>query len=235
MDGGDAIVQSQARGAGRSMFSRLKLRTTWPFYLIVLPAVVVTVIFNYVPILGIVMAFQDYKPWLGVAESDWIGFDHFRNMFWRQDSQRVIGNTIFIALFKIVTNLFIPYVFALLLNEVRQMVVKRSIQTLVYLPLSMPAVATLSLFTMVFHWNSWFDGILYVSDNTKYPLATFLQTVIVQQDLSQLSLDPEDLENLSQRTVKAAQIFIGALPILMVYPFLQKYFVRGIVLGAVKE
>lgn len=105
----------------------------------------------------------------------------------------------------------------------------------VYLPLSLPAVATLSLFTMVFHWNSWFDGILYVNDNSKYPLATFLQTVIVQQDLSQLSLDPEDLENLSQRTVKSAQIFIGALPILMVYPFLQKYFVKGIVLGAVKE
>lgn len=105
----------------------------------------------------------------------------------------------------------------------------------VYLPLSLPAVATLSLFTMVFHWNSWFDGILYVNDNSKYPLATFLQTVIVQQDLSQLSLDPEDLENLSQRTVKAAQIFIGALPILMVYPFLQKYFVKGIILGSVKE
>jgi putative aldouronate transport system permease protein len=105
----------------------------------------------------------------------------------------------------------------------------------IYLPLSLPAVATLSLFTMVFHWNSWFDGILYVNDNTKYPLATFLQTVIVQQDLSQLSLDPEDLENLSQRTVKSAQIFIGALPILLVYPFLQKYFVKGIVMGAVKE
>ena len=104
----------------------------------------------------------------------------------------------------------------------------------IYLPLSLPSIATLSLFTMVFHWNAWFDGILYMNDQTKYPLATFLQTIIVQQDLSQLSLNPEDLENLSQRTVKAAQIFIGALPILMVYPFLQKYFVKGIVLGAVK-
>jgi len=105
----------------------------------------------------------------------------------------------------------------------------------VYLPISMPAIATLSLFTMVGHWNSWFDGMLLITDSTKYPLATFLQTIIVQQDFSKVSVRPEDLENIAQRTVKAAQIFIGALPILLVYPFLQRYFVKGIVLGAVKE
>ncbi len=72
-------------------------------------------------------------------------------------------------------------------------------------------------------------------DSNKYPLATFLQTIVVQQDFSKISIDPKDLENLSQRTVKAAQIFIGALPILLVYPFLQKFFIKGIVVGAVKE
>src|SRR5690606_5062322 len=86
------------------------------------------------PILGIVMAFQDYKPWLGIADSNWIGLAHFERIFSRQDSQRVIGNTLFIAIFKIVTNLIVPYIFALLLNEVRQMFLKRSIQTFVYLP-----------------------------------------------------------------------------------------------------
>ncbi|MFS0724267.1 carbohydrate ABC transporter permease [Paenibacillus sp. 1P07SE] len=106
---------------------------------------------------------------------------------------------------------------------------------IIYLPLSMPAIATLALFAMVFNWNEWFTGLIYMSDRTKYPLATFLQTVIVQNDLTQISRDPAVLENISQRTVKAAQIFIGAIPILMVYPFLQKYFVKGIVLGAVKE
>lgn len=105
----------------------------------------------------------------------------------------------------------------------------------IYLPISMPAIATLSLFTMVGHWNSWFDGMLLITDTTKYPLATFLQTVIVQQDFSKVSVRPEDLENIAQRTVKAAQIFIGSLPILLVYPFLQRYFVKGIILGAVKE
>lgn len=105
----------------------------------------------------------------------------------------------------------------------------------IYLPISLPAIATISLFTMVWHWNSWFDGLIYMTDTRKYPLATFLQTIIVQQDTSQLNVDPEDMAMLSERTVRASQVFIGALPILMVYPFLQRYFVKGIVLGAVKE
>ncbi|MDQ6418718.1 carbohydrate ABC transporter permease [Paenibacillus sp. LHD-117] len=105
----------------------------------------------------------------------------------------------------------------------------------IYLPISMPAIATISLFTMVMHWNSWFDGLLYISDYRKYPLSTFLQTIIVQQDFNKISVDVSELQNISQRTVKAAQIFIGTLPILLVYPFLQRYFVKGIILGAVKE
>ena len=104
----------------------------------------------------------------------------------------------------------------------------------IYLPLSPPALATLSLFTMVGHWNSWFDGMIYNTDSKNYPLATLLQTIIVQQDYSKITLDPKDLANIAERTVKAAQIIIGAMPILLVYPFLQKYFVKGIVLGSVK-
>ncbi|RAV14185.1 carbohydrate ABC transporter permease [Paenibacillus contaminans] len=109
------------------------------------------------------------------------------------------------------------------------------ILTLIYLPVSLPSVATLSLFMMVFHWNSWFDALIYIGDIHDYPLATFLQTILVQLDTMKVSMSGYDAENMSNRTVKAAQVFIGALPILMVYPFLQKYFVKGIVLGAVKE
>ncbi|MFD2611317.1 carbohydrate ABC transporter permease [Paenibacillus gansuensis] len=105
----------------------------------------------------------------------------------------------------------------------------------VYLPVSLPAIATLSLFTMVGNWNSWFDGLIYMTEMERYPLATFLQSIVVEQDFTRVQINPEDLENLSERTVKSAQIFIGALPILLVYPFLQRFFVKGIVLGAVKE
>ncbi|WP_340003904.1 carbohydrate ABC transporter permease [Paenibacillus sp. FSL K6-0276] len=103
----------------------------------------------------------------------------------------------------------------------------------IYLPVSVPVIATISLFLMVGHWNAYFDGIIYIRDADKLPLATFMQTIIVQADMSKL--DPTAVANLSQRTIRASQIFISALPILLVYPFLQRYFVTGIVVGAVKE
>ncbi len=105
----------------------------------------------------------------------------------------------------------------------------------IYLPISMPAVATLSLFSMVGHWNSWFDGVIYMSTMDRYPLASFLHAMVVSENLTQIGVTAQDVANISNRTVKAAQLFIGSLPILLVYPFLQKYFVKGIVLGSVKE
>lgn len=105
----------------------------------------------------------------------------------------------------------------------------------IYLPLSKAGLATVALFIMVGNWNEWFTGILYMSDTKNYPLASFLQVIVVQGNQQDLALDPTSAAAMSERTIKAAQVFIGALPILMVYPFLQKYFVKGIVMGAVKE
>lgn len=105
----------------------------------------------------------------------------------------------------------------------------------VYVPLSKPVLATVLLYTMVGHWNAWFDGLIYMNDPNNYPLQSFLQTVIIQQDVSAMSdSDVELLKELSNQTVKAAQIFLGAMPIIVVYPFLQRFFVKGIVLGSVK-
>jgi putative aldouronate transport system permease protein len=104
----------------------------------------------------------------------------------------------------------------------------------IYLPLSMPALATLTLFSFVLHWNSWFDGLIFMNSPDNYPLQSYLQTLVIGQDLSQFSMDPQLLRLVSNDTFKAAQIFIGALPILVLYPFLQRYFVKGIVLGSVK-
>ncbi len=104
----------------------------------------------------------------------------------------------------------------------------------IYLPLSMPAIATLTLFSFVMHWNSWFDGLIFMNSPDNYPLQSYLQTLVIGQDLSQFSMDPTLLQLVSNDTFKAAQIFIGALPILVLYPFLQRYFVKGIVLGSVK-
>ena len=105
----------------------------------------------------------------------------------------------------------------------------------IYLPLSKAGLATVALFIMVGNWNEWFTGILYMSDTKNYPLASFLQVIVVQGNQQDLALDPASAAAMSERTIKAAQVFIEALPILLVYPFLQKYFVKGIVMGAVKE
>ena len=105
----------------------------------------------------------------------------------------------------------------------------------IYVPLSLPAMATIMLFAIVGHWNSWFDGLILMKSQHMYPLSTYLQTVLARIDLTSMSgKDIEDLAEVSERTAKAAQVFLGALPIIAVYPFLQKYFLKGIVLGSVK-
>jgi putative aldouronate transport system permease protein len=105
----------------------------------------------------------------------------------------------------------------------------------VCVPLSLPALATLVLFSAVGHWNSWFDGIILMNKVEHYPLQSYLQTIIVKRTLQKATLkDVQEFAAVSDRTNKAAQIFIGALPILVLYPFLQRYFMTGIVLGSVK-
>jgi putative aldouronate transport system permease protein len=106
----------------------------------------------------------------------------------------------------------------------------------IYVPLSMPALATIALFTLVGHWNSWFDGLILMNSPERYPLSSYLQTVVIDKTMTTMKgNDWMSLAQISDRTAKAAQIFLGALPILLVYPLLQKYFVKGIVLGSVKE
>ncbi|MHA6485189.1 ABC transporter permease [Paenibacillus sp. strain BS8-2] len=99
-----------------------------------LPATIVTLIFAYVPMGGLIMAFQDFKPYDGMFGSKFIGLEHFRFMFEYPDSKQVIWNTLIISSLKIVFGLIVPFVFAILLNEVRKMFFKRVVQTLVYLP-----------------------------------------------------------------------------------------------------
>jgi len=107
-----------------------------------------------------------------------------------------------------------------------------------YLPLSKPSLATIVLFVVVGHWNEWFNGMLYMTSPLKYPLQTYLQSIIVIRDSSTLAgASKETLEMLStvsDKTLTSAQIFIAAAPILLIYPFLQKYFMKGLTIGSVK-
>ncbi len=110
----------------------------------------------------------------------------------------------------------------------------------IYLPTSAPVIATITLFSTVTHWNSWFDGVIYMNTPLNYPLQSYLQVMVTglsvlmnTQVTSLFSLDM--LSKISNKTIVSAQICIGILPIMLVYPFLQRYFVTGITIGSVKE
>lgn len=113
---------------------RWDFKNTWPLHVLVLPAVIVAIIFQYGPMLGIVMAFQDFRPWLGFLESEWVGMKHFITMFEYAYARQVIWNTLVISVLKLIFGLIVPLTFALLLNEVYHMKFKRTVQTIVYLP-----------------------------------------------------------------------------------------------------
>lgn len=108
----------------------------------------------------------------------------------------------------------------------------------VFLPVSLPGLATVTLFSVVGHWNEFFQGMIYMNSSMKYPLATYISTMVnATKDLSQVT-DPKEIERLmktSDTTLNSAKIFIAMLPILVFYPFMQKYFVTGLVMGSVKE
>lgn len=107
----------------------------------------------------------------------------------------------------------------------------------IYVPLSLPAIATVTVFSIVGHWNNFFDGLLLINSPEKIPLQTYIQTLSnLTIDTASSSLTPEELEALSsQKTFNAAKIVVASLPIVIFYPFMQRFFVSGLTLGSVKE
>lgn len=104
------------------------------YYLMLLPGYLWLIVFSIVPMFGIAIAFQYFNPGKGIFHSEWAGLEHFRYMFVLKDTRDVFFNTLIIAVLKIIAHLVVPLVFALMLNELRKLAVKRWIQTVVYLP-----------------------------------------------------------------------------------------------------
>lgn len=109
----------------------------------------------------------------------------------------------------------------------------------IFIPLALPSIATITLFSIVGHWNAFFDGKIFINTLTKQPLSTYIQSLTVELNFQAMqALKPEEIIRrleMSNLTFNSAKVVVSMVPILVIYPLLQKYFVTGIVMGAVKE
>ena len=123
---------SSTRASGLRIIKNFKREL--PLHIMLLPGVIITVIFSYGPMYGLIMAFQDFSPTLGIGRSPWNGLDNFRWIFGQPAFVRTIYNTLFISVLKIVLTMAASVIFSLLLNEIRNIFFKRVFQTIVYIP-----------------------------------------------------------------------------------------------------
>lgn len=110
----------------------------------------------------------------------------------------------------------------------------------IVLPLSQASLATIGLFYAVGHWNSWFSALIYLKSNSKYPLQLVLREIVIQGQMAKELAEQGDtflwqeMEMVSVESLKYATLFISIVPMLIVYPFIQKYFVKGVMIGSLK-
>lgn len=109
--------------------------------------------------------------------------------------------------------------------------------TQIYIPISKPSIATVTLFSLISHWNSWFDGLIYSNHTENYPMQSYLQTIVTSTTDALQNADVEsmlELLKVNETNMQSAQIFISIIPLMLIYPFLQRYFTTGLTIGSVK-
>lgn len=130
------------------------------YYLMLLPGLIWLFFYNLMPMYGILTAFKEFNPGLGILKSPWIGFENFQYMFELDDSKLIFRNTIVIAFAKMVGNLLVPLAFALMLNEVKNKLFTRTVQTAVYLPHFLSWVIVAGMMLDIFSYNGPVNSIL---------------------------------------------------------------------------
>ena len=133
-----AVVQADLGPVDEAAAKRVRIRNyllrAWPLFIMMVLPVIQLALFHYYPMYGVVIAFQDFNPGLGFGGSPWVGLKHFKFIFANPDFTNVLANSFIIAVAKITTLQFMAVSLALLLNEIRSMIFKRTVQTVIYLP-----------------------------------------------------------------------------------------------------
>lgn len=181
--------------------AKYMLRHKW-MYLLMLPGIIYFIIFKYLPMGGLVISFQNYSPYLGMGGSEWVGLQHFKNFFINPDFKMLLVNTFSISLLNLFFFFPMPILLALLLNEIKNRMMKKSIQTMIYIPhfISMVIVSSIT-FTLL---------------NTETGIITQIVALVTGQKLEFLS-DPKYfrwiivIQNIWKETGWGMIIFLAAL------------------------
>jgi len=130
--------------SGTARMMRNLARNKW-IYLMILPGLVYIIIYKYIPMYGLLISFQNYKPYRGISGSDWVGLAHFERLFNSPDFWMIFSNTLILFVLQLIFYFPVPIILALMLNEVRSVVYQRTIQSIIYLPHFMSWVVVVSI------------------------------------------------------------------------------------------
>lgn len=130
------------------------------YHMMLLPGMIFLLIFNFIPMTGLVMAFQNFVPAKGIFRSNWVGLDNFKFIFSLRDSGQIFINTIIISFGKILLGILVPVVFSLLLNEMKHLRLKKAVQTVVYLPHFLSWVVFAAIVQMLFSYDGPINSML---------------------------------------------------------------------------
>jgi putative aldouronate transport system permease protein len=148
---------------GKAAERRRLMRRHWEMYVLLLPGLLFLLLFKYAPMYGIVIAFQDYNIFAGITGSDWVGTKYFEKLIHSEEFLQVFRNTLLISVYKIVILFPIPIAVALMLNEVRRVLFKRTVQTIIYLPHFLSWVIIAGLFVDILSPSGGFVNKVIVS------------------------------------------------------------------------
>lgn len=158
------------------------IRKDWDLYVALIPGILFLLLFKYTPMYGIIIAFKDFNIFTGFADSPWVGMDNFKRLFTSPDFINVFKNTLIISLYKIVFLFPLPIIVAILMNELKNMIFKRTIQTIVYLPHFLSWVIVSGLFIDLLSTNGGLINRMIVALGGE-PIAFFLDHTIFRSVL----------------------------------------------------